>query len=266
MKAQAKPQANAQHRAMAHPSQVRKKKTGTAMAVHKPQAARTLEEVALEVARDQTADLTKMRELITLVHEQKVNSVIALAKPEMPVIVADSFNTHTKSKWARLEKVSAALDPIMRRHHLTITWGMADSPMPDHYRVIGDLVWTPQPGVSYVKKYFLDVPSDAAGPKGGGTKSPVQGIGSAISYARRYLKLMMFDITIAREDTDGQGEVETVGSDELVELNKLIKDTQANVEDFCNHFGIEAIPELRKRDYQRAMNLLRQKQAQQKKS
>ena len=46
----------------------------------------------------------------------------------------------------------------------------------------------------HTERYHGDFPADVAGPKGGGNKNPVQGVGSTLSYARRYLKVLALDL------------------------------------------------------------------------
>jgi hypothetical protein len=48
-----------------------------------------------------------------------------------------------------------------------------------------------------------DIFADTKGPRGTPNKTATQGFGSTMSYGRRYLKALMFDLVIAGEDDDG---------------------------------------------------------------
>jgi len=241
------------------------KKPSTAVAVHKPSlpaAPKTFLQVCYDAARDKSVDVAKMREIMALAQEQEaraiLNPAIIAVQAERPVVVANSLNSHTKSKWARLEQVSKVLDPIMKRHNLSISWGMSDSPIEGHYRVIGDLLHTS----GAQRRYFLDAPSDALGPKGMGNKSAVQGIGSTISYLRRYLKLMIFDVTVVGEDNDASRTIdEAIGEVDLNDLNAKMTAAQVNTEAFCNYFGIDAVPDLPKKRLAEALTMVARKAA-----
>lgn len=240
-----------------------KKKTGTAVAIHKPQppaVPKTFLQAVMEAARDPKCDVAKMKELLEIAQEQEarrvLNPLILAIHNACPPVVADSLNSHTKSKWAKLEKVSAALDPLMKQHGLSISWGMADSPINEHYRVIGDLLHSS----GAQRRYFLDAPSDALGPKGSGNKSAVQGIGSTISYIKRYLKIMIFDVPIIGEDNDGVSRSPIpLSAIELKNLKEAIKFAEADVDKFCAHFQIDSVEQLPKPKLEEAMRLLAQK-------
>lgn len=244
-----------------------KKKASTAVAVHKPQQPKTFLEVIKDAALDPKVDVTKMQALLDMqmqIERRKAKiefeNALADAKEQIPVVVKDKRGDRGIT-YASLEKVSKMLDPILRQNGLTITYGMADSPNPDIFRITAKV--SHRGGHS--EPYFADIPFSITGPKGSPIMSKTQGAGAAISFGRRYLKLMIFDITIAGEDTDGTA-TQTVGSDELLKLNDLIKRTQTNVEDFCAHYGIEAVPDLPLSRFKAAVTLLEQKERQQSKS
>lgn len=244
-----------------------KKRPSTAVAVHKPQQPKTFLEVIKDAALDPKVDVMKMQALLDMQlqierrqSELAFSNALADAKEQIPVIVKDKRGDRGIT-YASLEKVSKAIDPILKQNGFTITYGMADNPDPDKFRITATL----RHRGGHSAEFFADMPFSITGPKGAPIMSKTQGAGAAISFGRRYLKLMIFDITIAGEDTDGAA-TQTVGSDELLKLNDLIKRTQTNVEDFCAHYGIEAVPDLPLSRYKAAVNLLEQKERQQAKS
>ena len=244
-----------------------KKKPSTSVAVHKPQQPKSFLEVIKDAALDPKVDVSKMQALLDMQlqierrqSELAFNNALADAKDQIPVVVKDKKGDRGIT-YASLEKVSRSLDPVLKDHGFTITYGMADNPDPEKFRITATL----RHRGGHSAEFFADIPFSITGPKGAPIMSKTQGAGAAISFGRRYLKLMMFDITIANEDVDGAA-VQTVGSDELLKLNQLIKNTQTNVEDFCAHYGIEAVPDLPLSKYKAAVNLLEQKERQQAKS
>jgi len=269
-----------------------------AMAVHAPSRAaaakvrsesKSIIEIAKECAMDPRVDAGKMQAILTMAREEQTridDRIFQLAKFEvqkaMPPITRDSLNQHTKSKWARLEKISAIADPIIRRNGFSLSYDSADCPIPDHYRITCDVTHTP---TGYTKHYFIDVGMDSAGAKGGGTKSLAQGSGSSVTYARRFLKVMIFDINIVGEDFDGSRftleprhiesgdsvgvkvidarDTETTTTDKVVptklsidqtvKLVELIETSGVGLERFLEKYQIKAVQDLPPKDYEAAV-------------
>jgi len=55
----------------------------------------------------------------------------------------------------------------------------------------------------HTRKYWVDLPLDQAGIKGTVNKTPMHATGSTFSYGRRYLVVMIFNISVIGEDDDG---------------------------------------------------------------
>jgi len=225
-------------------------------------APRTLLEVCYEAARDKGVDLAKMKELLAMAREQELsqqeavfNEALRAAKADLKPIVADSWNAHTKSKWAKYEKVSREVDPVIRAHGFALSFGMANSPIPDHYRVTCDVSHSG----GFLKQYFLDGPSDASGPKGGGSKTPVQGVGSTITYLRRILKCLIFDVVVGGEDADGNRQQASITDEQAQELNVAMTEAKADFVKFCEHFGIDKLSDLPASRFKQAMDMVNDK-------
>lgn len=98
--------------------------------------------------------------------------------------------------------------------------------------------------------YHLDLPPDTAGAQGKANKTPIQGIGSTITYARRYLVLQVFNIALTNDpdDTDGASEravTEDVISDEQGEtLRNLLTEHGIAPAKFLRVFNVESVPDL----------------------
>lgn len=227
----------------------KQKAAGTAVAVASPKPPASLLEVIGRAAADPNVDVAKMRELLALkreidAEEEAARFAAALldAQREMLPIKKDRQNDHTKSWYATLEKVSKAVDRIAQKHGFSQAWGTADSPIPGHYRVVCDLSHG-----KCTRRYFLDLPSDTAGAKGTGNKSAVQGVGSTMSYGRRYLKVMMFDLVIEGEDKDGNRQKPAVSLISQEQVEQLIEQCEAvscPKEKLCDHLRIDGLAKL----------------------
>jgi len=227
--------------------------------VHKPQPPaqppKSLLQVIAEAAANPSVDVQKMKELLAIQRDleqreaaREFNEALQRAKSKMPAVIGpDRENPHTKSNYATLEKVSKTMDKIIADEGFTLSFGMAESSLPDHYRITALL----SRGV-FSRHYFIDLPADTKGAKGGDTKTPVQGVGSTISYGRRYLKMMIFDRVVGREDDDGQGggPVETVTEEQANELLRLCADKNITATLFSQAFRVAAIADLPARRFE----------------
>jgi ERF superfamily len=159
-------------------------------------------------SRDENFDVAKFEALLRMQREivqeqerREFNRAMALAQTEMAPIVRDATNTHTRSKYARLETIDREMRPVYTRHGFAVRFGSAPAARDGWVRI----VCTVSHVGGYSETNYLDAPPDDVGAKGTATKTAVQGIGSVVSYLRRYLLTMCFNIVLA-DDPDDDGE------------------------------------------------------------
>jgi hypothetical protein len=176
-----------------------------------PTEAQSLVQVIARAASDPTVDVAKMERLLAMHEritglnaEKQFNEAMRAAQEEMPNVVRDAVNESTRSRYARLETVSKRMDPVIAKHGFSMSFGTADCPRPDRERITCVLSHVG----GHSRTYQADVPLDMLGMKGQPNKTATHAFGSTMSYGRRYLKLMIFDVTLANEDTDAQGDVD----------------------------------------------------------
>jgi len=176
-----------------------------------PDEARSLVQVIARAASDPSVDVAKMERLLAMHEritglnaEKQFNEAMRAAQEEMPKVVRDASNESTRSRYARLETVSKAMGPVIAKHGFSMSFGTADCPREGSERIVCI--------VSHVgghsRQYQADVPLDSTGMKGVQNKTGTHAFGSTMSYGRRYLKLMIFDVSLVNEDTDAQGDAD----------------------------------------------------------
>ena len=154
-------------------------------------------------------DVAKFGELLRLQrdvgHDQArraFNAAMADAQSEMLPVVRDAKNSHLGNRYAKLETIDAAMRPIYTRHGFSVRFGSAPSPREGDIRII----CTVAHAGGYFEENHLDAPLGSTGSQGGRTQTtPVQAVGSAVTYLRRYLLTMVFNIVLADDDDDGEG-------------------------------------------------------------
>lgn len=233
--------------------------------VERSQEPTALEMIA-EAARDPNVSVDKLRELFALkkdvdAYEAKLafNRAMKAAQDEMRPVVRDAENQHTKSKYARLETIDAAIRPIYTRHGFALTF---NSPSLDGEYV--SLTGTALHEAGHSEPFSLKGPLDCTGAQGKANKTGIQGLGSTISYLRRYLTLMIFNVTLKGEDNDGQpGWITERQSDTIEDLiaqcgtaNEPADVVRAG---FLRYMGAKLVSEIHARDFQKAVTALESK-------
>lgn len=177
---------------------------------------------AENVNLDNVERLLKMQREVRA-EEAKVAYYAALArcKAELVPVVKDARNDHTKSDYARLEAIATAADPIIGRHGFGVQYSSGPSKDPNFYRCIASV--THEQG--HVEEIFLDLPLDKAGSQGKVNKTDIQALGSTISYGRRYLKFMAFDIAVKDKNPDGNSPDNTaaISEDEAKLIDSYVR-------------------------------------------
>lgn len=255
------------------PKKIAKKKVASkavSTVVHKPVPPTTLDQQIILAAADPRVDVAKMKELTTLRRqlrmeeaEETFNIALQAAQQEMRPIEADANNPSTHSKYATLYAVDKALRPIYSKHGFSLSFNTADCPLPNHTRVLC-LV---SRGL-YTRDYQYDVAIDAKGPKGNDVMNKTHAGGSALSYGKRYLMLMIFNVTIGdpgrRSDDDGNaaGGAPSITDAQTKELIKLLDEAGGDKVKFCAAFGVDGIALIAAKDFDEAkMRIARYKAA-----
>jgi hypothetical protein len=166
---------------------------------------------------------------------------------EMPAIVKDAANAHTKSTYARLETITALIQPVYTRHGFSLSFGTADSPLAGHLRIVCDV----QHERGHCNSHQLDIQLDGTGPKGeaiGGMNRP-QATGSTVSYGRRYLEAMIFNLVMAGEDNDAVGSLSLISEEQAADLRQLLRDIERTEAAFLEWARVESIEAVTLRQY-----------------
>jgi hypothetical protein len=136
-----------------------------------------------------------------------------------------------------------------------MSFGTADCPYPNHYRVTCDVSHTG----GFSKRYQADVPVDNTGPKGSQNKTMTHGFGSALSYGRRYLKLLVFDVATTDDDGRTAGNGGPINDAQLATLNGLADAVKADKIAFCKYLKVDSLRDLAAFHYNDAVHVLTQK-------
>lgn len=159
-------------------------------------------------ARDKTVDVAKMKQLLDMKLEvmrmqrqQEYQQAMCDCQAEMGPVTRQAENKHTKSAYAKLEHISKVIRPIYTKHGFSLTY--TSTALADGQRLI---VCEVMHRGGHKERHELSGSLDTTGSQGTANKTSIQGLGSTVSYLRRYLTCMIFDVILQDEDDDGQGE------------------------------------------------------------
>jgi hypothetical protein len=195
------------------------------------------------IALDNSIDIARLERMLQMRDKIEAEtarkafaSAMAAAQAEMLPVVRKAHNDQTASNYATLDAIAKAIQPIVTKHGFSTSYGMEDSPLPDHYRITLDVDHV----AGHTKHLRADIPIDAAGIKGTVNKTRTHAFGSTISYGRRYLKLLAFDVSTSEDDDGnaaGKPVAGTINEDEWRILRDLIEKAGADVIKFLAALG-----------------------------
>jgi hypothetical protein len=184
------------------------------------------------------------------------------AQAEIIPVARTVQNTQTKSLYAKLEAVDAAIRPIYLAHGFSVSYNTVPPLMPGNIRV--------ECAVSlgrHTELYYREAAPDTTGPQGKAVKTMLHGGASSETFMKRYALCGAFNVVFRNLDDDGvKGGKEYVTDEELAVLERLVEETETSLPEFFNLMTSEEIHELNevsRLDFNRFANALVRKKNQQ---
>ncbi|MEN0652423.1 MULTISPECIES: ERF family protein [Hyphobacterium] len=191
------------------------------------------------------------------------NHAIAAAKAALPAIVRNrevDFTTgkgRTNYRHEDFGQIARQVDPVLSEHGLSYRFRTEQ-------REGGMIEVTCV--ISHEAGHSVEN-SLCAGRDESGNKNNIQAVGSTVTYLQRYtLKAALGLAATHDDDAKGADAPKSIDDKQVSELKGLIDDTDTDVRQFCEHFGIDSLAALPVTEYGRAKHMLRAKAAQQQKA
>ena len=151
------------------------------------------------------ADIDKLQKLMLMQEDWEkrqaatnFNNMMSVAQGEMTRISKDSANPQTRSRYASLEALDEAIRPIYTRCGFSVSF---DDETPDERRDGWLRCLAYVSNGAETRKFTKWIPISTTGIKGTSMMTPTHGSTAAMTYARRTLLKMIFNL--AEEDHDG---------------------------------------------------------------
>jgi len=219
------------------------------------------------IARDPSIDIARLQEMQAMYERIRVreakdhfNTAMSAAQAEMTTISTDSGNPQTRSKYASLAAIDRALRPIYTKHGFSVTF---DTDVGAAENIILVLAFVSCGG--HERIYKLPMPADGKGARGNDVMTKTHATMSAVTYGRRGLLKMIFNI--AEDDDDGNaagrrsataGAKDTIGADQVDELQQLIMDADMDIQKFYDRAKINRLEELAAAHFNQAKDWIKQ--------
>ncbi len=211
--------------------------------------------------RDVSIPLDRVREVLSIRkelqqqdNEQRFNDAMASAQGKMRAIAADSNNPHTSSRYASYYALDKAVRPTYTDAGFALSFDTDDGAPADFVRVVCFVT-----ACGHTRRYHIDMPADGKGAQGRDVMTKTHAAGSAVTYGRRYLLGMIFNLAVGGDD-DGNAASGDVISDEQADIiRKLLTETKANVEAFLKTMNAPSVTDIPAKKYGEAVGKLEMK-------
>ncbi|MFH1511130.1 MAG: ERF family protein [Candidatus Woesearchaeota archaeon] len=159
----------------------------------------------IQMAVQGGADLEKLQGLLDLQMKweanearKQYNTSMVLVHKDIPLIGKSLLNPQTHSKYASLDEIICTTKEIYTKEGFSISFNEGETEKADHIRICATVLHQ----AGHKETYHYDVPLDGKGLRGNSNMTAIHGKASSISYGRRYLMYMIFNIPTG-DDDDG---------------------------------------------------------------
>jgi hypothetical protein len=185
------------------------------------------------------------------------SEAMADSQAEMRPVSADASNPQTKSRYASYHNLDAALRPIYSKHGFAISFDTADG-APEGCILIVCFV---AHRTGHSQSFQIPMPTDGKGARGGDVMTKTHATGAAVTYGRRYLLSMIFNIAVG-DDTDGNTREKiiegsaTVTPDEFIFIRELIEELGADEKLVLKAVNAPTLETMTQKQYREAVSRL----------
>lgn len=230
------------------------KQNNTDLAVQQPNNVLS---VIAEAANNPNIDAAKMREILdiqirimAIEAEKNFNKSLADLQAVKPTVTKHGkaiFKDKLQYTFARYEDMDSALSPLLKE--FGFSYSFIETEESGRYK--GTLLHKD----GHSQSGYCTVPPDTSG-----SKNSIQAVGSARSYAKKYIFEGLLNIVTIGEDDDAQtfSYITTVQASELESL--LVK-YEIDKEKFLKQFGVESIDKIMANNFETLIRAINERNA-----
>ena len=188
-------------------------------------------------------------------------AAMARVQRDIPVIGKRLDNAQTHSKYAALDAIVFETKKIYTAAGFSVSFYEGETDKPEHIRIMADI----KHNQGHMETVHYDMPLDGKGIKGNVNMTPIHAKGSSMSYGRRYLMCMIWNIPTGDDDDGNGATAEYITQDQILDIEALLSETKADKPKFLAWMKVEGLEGIQTKDYNRAIEVLvarQKKQAQ----
>ena len=227
----------------------------------KPVATSEFMEMVASATRDPSVEPVKLQKLLEMAErmmkfqaERDFSNAMRLCQEEIGPIAKTAENSHTGTAYAKLEAIDRAIRPVYTSHGFVMSFGSAPPRGERSVRVTCDV----RHSSGHTVQYELEGELDTAGLKGGATKTGIQGLGSTVTHLKRYLTLMIWNLTL----TDPRQFVTKEQVNNITNMLNAAEVTGDRMGRFLRFAQAETVETIGKERYNEVMKMLKRAEAQ----
>lgn len=156
-------------------------------------------------SRDPSVDVDKLDRLLQMQErvqnrqaQVEYDNAMAAAQAGMEPVRTNKSNSQTRSRYATYAALDKALRPIYSENGFSLSFDTDEGAPDGHVRIV--CVVAHKGG--HRERKHIDMPADGKGAQGASVMTKTHATGSAVTYGKRYLLGMIFNIAVG-DDDDG---------------------------------------------------------------
>lgn len=210
-------------------------------------------------SKDPSVDVGKLEKLFELrervrqqVARDEYVAALTAVQTTLPVIKTQGRIDYGKGKplrYAKWEDINETIKPILAQHGFALSFrvGQAEG------KITVTAVLAHVAG--HTEETTIHLPADNSGGKGA-----VQGVGSTVSYGKRYTTAAILNLTWGGEDDDGNaGRFQPINAEQVEELTRALSEVGSSPEVLANAMGVNSLDELPQAKFENAKALIARK-------
>lgn len=207
----------------------------------------------LKLITDKSISLDRVREVLALRKEveqesarRAFNVAMAQVKARIPEIIKNAENKDNHSRYATLDAIGAAVDPILADNGISTSFYPVPTTRENFVKV--ECVVSHVEG--YERRFEVELPFDTTGLAGKTNKTQIHGWRSATTYARRTLYEMIFDIKSKKVMVDDDGNaagapiIASVTEAQVEQIRDLVASSKTDAPKLLDMYGLESFAEM----------------------
>jgi hypothetical protein len=181
-------------------------------------------------------------------------------KKNPPEVLKDKENQQfskggKKSMYVSLGRLVTSVNPALGQNGLSASWEINQTDK------IIKVTCKLSHRLGHSESVTMEAPPDTSG---GGSKNPIQQIKSTITYLRAatfeaVTGIAATDDANMDDDGNGAGSPEYITTDQVIEINDLLKETKADTTAFLKYIGAESVEKILVANYTKALIALNKK-------